>query len=62
MEEQTRTNMAMFERAFRMFSPFSQPANADVKQPEAASEDIDGLRRELADMKSRLDKMAPRKD
>ena len=62
MEEQTRTNMAMFERAFRMFSPFSPPANADVKQPEAASEDIDGLRRELADMKSRLDKMAPRKD
>ena len=63
IEEQARNNMAIFENAFRMFSPFAATASEAKPAPSAKTDgDLDGLRKELADMKSRLDKMAPRKD
>ena len=65
MEEQAQKNMAMFRDALNIFAPFGltpeterkpEPATED-KQP---GEDIDGLKRELAEMQKRLDKLAGR--
>lgn len=65
LEEQARNNMAVFERAFRMFSPFAHmQAEAEAEPNGAAGTprpqkdgDIDDLKRELAEMKSRLDRI-----
>lgn len=68
MENQVRNNMAMFERAFRMFTPFAEqggdagqaaarPAGAQKSQSESQA-DIDSLRQQLADVQSRLDQLA----
>lgn len=69
VEEQMRTNVAMMERAFRMFSVFpasGEPApEAPASQPaprETSPNDLDTLRREMAEMRARLDKMAPAKN
>jgi polyhydroxyalkanoate synthesis regulator protein len=64
IEEQARNNMAIFENAFRMFSPFAAAATGEPKPaPNAKADgDIDGLRKELADMKSRLDRIADTKE
>jgi polyhydroxyalkanoate synthesis repressor PhaR len=69
LEDQARNNMAMFERAFRMFSPFAQMEKAgetgngeDAKGAPAAKDgDIDDLKKELAEMKSRLDRITDAK-
>ena len=62
MEEQMRANVAMMERAFRMFTVFpgqspeggaSEAAAKDAKSPD----DLDDLRREMAEMRARLDKI-----
>ncbi|MCC0012345.1 MAG: polyhydroxyalkanoate synthesis repressor PhaR [Rhodobiaceae bacterium] len=67
IEEQTRRNMAMFERAMRMFSPFApgampgQPASEKpAAEPQKQQEDsgIDDLKKELADMQAKLDKLS----
>jgi len=64
LEEQARNNMAMFEKAFRMFAPFApHPAPGAAEKPaEAATKpkegDIDDLKKELAEMKTRLDRLA----
>ena len=63
LEEQARNNMAMFERAFRMFSPFkktSDEAGLVSAQDDLAARseaDLDSLRKELAEMKDRLDRI-----
>jgi polyhydroxyalkanoate synthesis repressor PhaR len=63
MEEQARNNMAVFERAFRMFSPFAHMAsekpspNGDAT-PKTKDGDIDELKKELAEMKSRIDRLS----
>ncbi len=58
-EDQARQNMAMFERAFRMFSPFAAdgmaPAAKSAK-PETPS-DLETLRRQVAEMQKQLDGM-----
>jgi polyhydroxyalkanoate synthesis repressor PhaR len=69
LEDQARNNMAMFERAFRMFSPFAQMESQggagngeDAKGAPAAKDgDIDDLKKELAEMKSRLDRITDAK-
>lgn len=66
VEEQMRTNVAMMERAFRMFSVFPgqadvagetpvEPAPAPPKGKEPA--ELDDLRREMAEMRARIDRI-----
>jgi len=61
LEEMTRKNLAAFNQALAMFSPFvaasSPPSTAVVpaaKEPPAAS-DLDDLRSQISEMKRRLD-------
>jgi polyhydroxyalkanoate synthesis repressor PhaR len=71
MDEQIRRNTEMFERAFRMFMPFSageagEAAKTEGLRPAAAtpparSEDIDALKKQLEAMQKRLDQLAPEK-
>lgn len=71
MEEHVRRNSEMFEQAMRMFLPFGAkgPAgagNGAAPSPEAGKprtgaeggSDIDQLKRQLDEMRSRLDKLA----
>jgi polyhydroxyalkanoate synthesis regulator protein len=67
-EETLRQNMAMFERAFRMFSPFAvgelgEPAQQMPRQPttsvpapaKSADTDLDVLRKQVFEMQRQLD-------
>jgi len=62
MEEQVRKNMSFFTEAMRMFSPFPQggtpdaPAQKAARQDEA-SDDLEALKRQMADMQAKLDKL-----
>jgi len=63
MEEHARNNMAVFERAFRMFSPFAHMAGEKLTpNGDAAAKpkdgDLDDLKKELAEMKSRIDRLS----
>ena len=64
LEEITRTNMAMFTKAFAMFNPFAAipaPAQESAATPAPAGEgggDLRELQRQLGDMQKRLDKMS----
>ncbi|KMO41405.1 polyhydroxyalkanoate synthesis repressor PhaR [Methylobacterium aquaticum] len=74
MEEQVRANMSFFSEAMRMFSPFGpggQPATGDKpaeapvpvatapKAPVAAPKgELDDLKRQMAEMQSRLEALA----
>jgi polyhydroxyalkanoate synthesis repressor PhaR len=62
MEEQVRTNMSFFTEAMRMFSPFAKRPE-DKPDPKAGSageekDDLDALRRQMADMQAKLDKIS----
>jgi len=62
MEEQVRKNMGFFTEAMRMFSPFAQGTSggAEAKPAPKADEtnDLDTLKRQMADMQAKLDKLA----
>ncbi len=62
MEEQVRKNMSFFTEAMRMFSPFPQgaPGVPPSKAPAPGEEpnDLDALKRQMADMQAKLDKLA----
>ena len=64
LEEQARSNMAMFEKAFRMFAPLAPHGAAIAGEQQSAEAakpkegDIDDLKKELAEMKTRLDRLA----
>ena len=65
VEEQVRANVAFFSEAMRMFTPFGRPgeaAPAEPPQPAPAGggEDIDALKRQMADMQARLEEIAKR--
>jgi polyhydroxyalkanoate synthesis repressor PhaR len=66
MQEQVRTNMALFSEAMKMFSPFaSRPDdNAERKEPEQNAVkdagELDGLRRQMAEMQAKLDALSKR--
>ena len=65
IEEQTRRNMAMFERAMRMFSPFAAPpADSEAArasdEPEREADEIGDLKQELAEMQAKLEKLSRR--
>jgi polyhydroxyalkanoate synthesis repressor PhaR len=62
MEEQVRKNMSFFTEAMRMFSPFAQrPADEgeakSVPKSESSGE-LETLKRQMADMQAKLDKLA----
>ncbi|HVV94823.1 MAG TPA: polyhydroxyalkanoate synthesis repressor PhaR [Hyphomicrobiales bacterium] len=63
MEEQVRANMALFERAMKMFVPFGvEEAAAAAAAPAAAAgnrdEELDALKREMNEMRNRLDRLS----
>lgn len=68
IQAQTRANMQMFTEAFRMFNPFTAAAAAKaggtMPEPaakpaaEASSGEISDLKRELVEMRERLDKLS----
>lgn len=64
LEEQTKRNMAMFQQAMQMFTPFStgaampdQPAPSPAAEP-AKADDVQSLRDELEAMRQKLDQLA----
>lgn len=67
-EDLVRSNMAIFERAFRMFSPFTgvdagdkpQGGNDAAKKAESEGE-LDALRKQMAEMQRQLDEIAKKK-
>ncbi|WP_020180896.1 polyhydroxyalkanoate synthesis repressor PhaR [Methylopila sp. M107] len=70
MEEQVRTNMAMMERAFRMFTVFPGQGGEGVAEDDGATaapakdakpDELDDLRREMAEMRARIDKIGTAK-
>ena len=74
LEEQARTNMELFSEAMRMFMPFaaggmmgapgaknSGGGNAGGGKAEGRDEELDGLRRQLAEMQKTLETIAGRK-
>lgn len=62
-EEQAKINMRVFRDAFRMFNPFTagmsgMASDATPARPEPRSgADLDELKKQVADMQSRLDKI-----
>lgn len=67
MEEQARANMAMFRDAMKIFNPFAAsqetPAAADAEaapatEPEEGATDLDALKRQVAEMQARLEKLS----
>src|SRR6202142_1112625 len=65
LEETVRRNMEMFERAFAMFTPFvrreNQNAGGTAPEPEKPAAksggEIDDLKRELDEMRRKVDKL-----
>ena len=72
-QEQARKNLAMFEQAMSMFSPFGSPKNAAVKpgdeakkaeaakptdKPPAQASEIAELKAQLASIQSQLEKLS----
>lgn len=65
IEEQVRTNMAMFNEALRLFVPFAQKGEDGPRRPaDAAPEavDLDALKKQVAEMQARLDALAGRRE
>lgn len=64
MEEAAKRNMAMFEQAMKMFSPFaaadtpSEPAKPSAKAEAGGDDDMAAMRAELDAMRKRLEKLA----
>jgi len=61
MEEQVRRNMEMFDRAFQMFMPGNRPEDATTATPAARPDDFDELKKQVAEMQRRLDRLGEEK-
>lgn len=62
LEDQVRRNMEMFEKTFSMFAPFGRKeggsgTGAADKPPAQSGGDIDAMKRELDEMRKRLDQI-----
>ena len=62
-EEQIRQNLALFDRAMKMFSPFpvrpDEPAPASPPPPpSAAKDDLAELKKQMAAMQAQLEALA----
>jgi polyhydroxyalkanoate synthesis repressor PhaR len=60
LEDQVRRNMEMFERAFAMFLPFAQREGQAPGDVPAGEQDIDELKRQVAEMNKRLERLSER--
>jgi polyhydroxyalkanoate synthesis repressor PhaR len=69
LEEQTRKNMLMFSQALSVFNPFASTAPSAPAAPQefasdgldvelASEDDIETVRRDMADLQKRLDRLA----
>lgn len=68
VEDQVNRNMQMFERAFRMFSPFANESGSAAQATEdegqasrktaQSDSEIESLKKQLSDVQTRLDKLA----
>lgn len=64
LEEQVRRNMDMFERTFAMFAPFARresqnaEAAAEAEKTPTKTGDIDDLKRQLEEMKQKVDRLS----
>jgi polyhydroxyalkanoate synthesis repressor PhaR len=73
LEDQVRTNMAMFEKAMRLFTPFApqregsaeatpeRPAETAEKGEKGERDDLETLKRQVEEMQRRLDRLATEK-
>jgi polyhydroxyalkanoate synthesis regulator protein len=65
-EEQIRQNLALFDRAMKMFSPFAfrgdeggaEPAPAPATAPETAKDELADLKKQMAAMQEQLAALA----
>jgi len=63
LEEHVRRNMEMFKQAFSMFTPFArttgeQPSSDEPNTAPPTPSDLDELRRQLADMQKKVEKLS----
>jgi polyhydroxyalkanoate synthesis regulator protein len=60
LEDLARRNMEMFERAFAMFAPFAprETQTAEAGKPASSVIEIDELKRQLDEVKNRLDRLS----
>lgn len=65
MEDQVRRNMQMFDKAFRMFSPFPAETGetesgdaAEKETTEGGDPEIESLKKQLSDVQDRLEKIS----
>ncbi len=60
VEDQVRRNMDMFKQAFSMFTPFARQGEAGAAEgdaPASAGSDLDELKRQLAEMQKKIEKL-----
>jgi len=65
-EEQIRQNLALFDRAMRMFSPFNyakpeEPPPASKPEPPLADDALAQLRKQMDEMQAQIDKLATKR-
>lgn len=64
MEEHAKRNMAMFEQAFRMFSPFpgqgmkSEESSERAASDASGSSELDLMKKQLSEMQNQLNKLS----
>jgi len=57
LAKMAETNMAMFKAAAGAFMPGGKPFGADPSPPPPASDDLDALRAQMAEMQRKLDEL-----
>ncbi len=65
LEEMGKQNMALFEQAMRMWSPFQQggePGKAEPAKPAKGGDELDSLKTQIDALKAQLDSLTRRKD
>ena len=64
VSEQVRTNMALFNEAMKMFSPFRAGSERDASEPnesaptEADPDELDHLKQQMAEMQKKLETLS----
>ena len=58
LEEQAKRNMEIFQRAFAMFAPFARKEAGEPEKPPRSPGELDELKRQLAEMQKRLDRLS----